>query len=87
MTVLELTEYRPDGNFYPIVVVVAGNFAVLEAELTPPGPVIIGQKSLGKGAFLVGAVPGKNLVVRETVAEIAKRLKYKPAHPADFGPG
>ncbi len=86
MTVLELTEYRSDGNFYPIVVVVAGNFAVLEAELTPSGPVIIGQKSLGKGAFLVG-VAGKHLVVRETVAEIAKMLKYKPAHPADFGPG
>jgi hypothetical protein len=78
MKVLRLTEYRADGNFYPLVVVVVSNFAAFEAELAPTGPHIIGQtKTLGKGAFLVGAVPGKNLAVRETVEEIVELLKDK----------
>jgi hypothetical protein len=76
MIVLELTEYRNNGEFYPLTLVVFNNIAILEANLETPGPVIVGQpNSIGKGSFIVGAVPGKNLVVKETVAEITKRLK------------
>lgn len=77
MTTLLLTEYRGDGNFYPLLIVVGDNsiFSVFEVDLNPVGPFIVGQtKSLGKGALLIGVVPGKNLTVRETVAEIRSLL-------------
>lgn len=77
MKVLELTEYRGDGKFYPLLVAVgATTFSVFTVELQPAGPTIIGQsKSLGTGAMLIGAVPGKNLVVKESLKEIVKLLR------------
>jgi hypothetical protein len=89
MKVLELTEYRDNGNFYPITIVFGDNaaFAILEAELKAPGPHIIGEsKDLGKGSFIVGAVPGRNLVVKETAKEIAALLQPNMAGMVAFDP-
>lgn len=80
MKLLELTEYRSDGNFYPFVVVVGDNavFSFFEAELKPTGPHIIGKtKPLGKGSFLVGVAPGMNITVKETVQQIKNLLSDK----------
>ena len=75
MIALRLTEYRGDGNFYPLLVLPQPGMAVFEAELKPAGPHIVGEtKPLGKGALISGLRLGANIVVKETVEQIQEKI-------------
>jgi hypothetical protein len=75
---LLLTEYRGDGNFYPVVVIFGPGVVVFEADLKSPGPHVIGvTKDLGKGSLISGLRIGANIVVKQTPGEIYRLLEIQ----------
>jgi hypothetical protein len=76
MIPIQLTEYRSDGNDYPILVILGEGTRIHEAELKAAGPHIIGEtKTLGKGSLIVQPFNQVHVTVRETVADISKIIR------------
>jgi hypothetical protein len=75
MIPLKLTEYRNDGNYYPVVVIFGAGAVIREAELKSPGPHIINvTKPVALGSFITLAFNQQPITVAEKPSEILALL-------------
>jgi hypothetical protein len=75
MKAIQLTEYRADGAYYPLIIFPCEGMTIREAQLLPNSPHIIGEtKPLGKGARIAGLPGNQEFTVKDTPDEIYNRL-------------